>query len=155
LSDAVKGAAMPKRSEVTDPLEYNRLTAEEFRANHGKVTGDFEGRPILLLTTTGAKSGRERVTPLIYADYADRLIVTAAAGGQPKNPGWYHNIVANPTVRVELGDEVFSVEAVVTSGDDRAAIFAERCASSPAFNEYQQKTNREIPIIALARPKST
>jgi deazaflavin-dependent oxidoreductase (nitroreductase family) len=143
---------MPKRSEVTDPLEYNRLTAEEFRANHGKTLGDFEGRPILLLTTVGAKTGLERITPLIYADYGDRLIVTAAAGGQPNNPGWYHNLVAKPTVRVEVGEEDFRVEAVVTSGDDRAAIFAERCASSPAFNEFQQKTTREIPLIALARP---
>jgi len=146
---------MPRRSEVTDPLEYNRLTAEEFRANHGEVSGDFDGRPILILTTIGAKSGRERVTPLIYADYGDRLIVTAAAGGQPNNPGWYYNLLANPTVRVEVGDEDFRVEAVVTSGDDRAAIFAERCTSSPAFNEYQQKANREIPIIAFARPRST
>jgi deazaflavin-dependent oxidoreductase (nitroreductase family) len=146
---------MPKRSEVSDPLEYNRLTAEEFRANHGQTKGDFEGRPILLLSTLGAKTGDERVTPLIYADYGDRLIVTAAAGGQPNNPGWYYNLVANPTVRVEVGDEVFSVDAIVTSGADRAVIFAERCASSPAFNEYQQKTTREIPIIALTRPTST
>jgi deazaflavin-dependent oxidoreductase (nitroreductase family) len=145
---------MPRRSDVPDPREYNRLTTEEFRANHGQVTGDFEGRSILLLSTTGAKSGHERVTPLIYADYGDRLIVTAAAGGQPKNPGWYHNIVANPTVAVEVGDDRFTVEAIVTTGEDRAAIFAERCASSPAFNDYQQKADREIPIIALPRPKS-
>lgn len=143
---------MPKRSEVPDPLEYNRLTTEEFRANHGQVTGNFEGRPLLLLTTIGAKTGREHVTPLIYADYGDRLIVCAAAGGQPNHPAWYHNIVANPTVRVEVGDEAFRVEAVVTGGEDRAAIFAERCANSPAFNEYQQKAGREIPIIALPRP---
>lgn len=143
---------MPRRSDVADPAEYNRLTAEEFRANHGQVTGDFEGRPILLLTTTGAKSGRSHVTPLIYADYGDRLIVCAAAGGQPNHPAWYHNIVANPTVRVEVGDDDFRAEAVVTSGEDRAVIFAERCASSPAFNGYQHKAGREIPIIALPRP---
>ena len=143
---------MPRRSDVADPGEYNRLTAEEFRANHGQVTGDFEGRPILLLTTAGAKSGRSHVTPLIYADYGDRLIVCAAAGGQPNNPAWYYNIVASPTVRVEVGDEDFLAEAVVTTGEDRAAIFAERCASSPAFNEYQQKAGRKIPIIALSRP---
>ena len=143
---------MPRRSEISDPLEYNRLTAEEFRANHGKTLGDFEGRPILLLTTIGAKSGEERVNPLIYADYGERLIVCAAAGGQERNPGWYYNIVANPRVRVEVGDEEFSVDAIVTSGADREAIFAERCANSPAFNEYQAKTAREIPIIALARP---
>lgn len=143
---------MPRRSEITDPNEYNRLTVEEFRANNGKTFGDFEGRPILLLTTTGAKTGEERVNPLIYADYGDRLIVTAAAGGQPNHPAWYHNIVANPRVRVEVGEEDFVIDAVVTSGEDRAAIFAERCASSPAFNEYQAKTSREIPIIALHRP---
>lgn len=146
---------MPRRSEVPDPSEYNRLVAEEFRANHGEVTGDFEGRPILLLTTIGAKTGRERVTPLIYQDYGDRLIVTAAAGGQPNNPDWYHNILANPTVRVEVGNEDFHVEAVVTSGDDRATLFAERCASEPRFNEHQQKTDREIPFIALPHTSST
>ena len=143
---------MPLRSEITDPKEYNRLTVEEFRANQGKTLGDFEGRPILLLTTIGAKSGEERVTPLIYADYGERLIVTAAAGGQPNHPGWYHNIVSNPQVRVEVGEDDFMVDAIVTGGEDRARIFAERCASSPAFNEYQAKTTREIPIIALTRP---
>jgi deazaflavin-dependent oxidoreductase (nitroreductase family) len=143
---------MPRRSEVSDAKEYNRLTAEEFRANDGNTLGDFEGRPILLLTTTGAKSGEERVTPLIYADYGDRLIVCAAAGGQEHHPAWYHNIVASPSVRVEVGEDDFRVDAIVTSGADREAIFAERCANSPAFNEYQAKTSREIPIIALPRP---
>lgn len=143
---------MPLRSEVSDDLEYNRLTAEEFRANHGMTSGDNEGRPILLLTTIGAKSGEERVTPLIYADYGDRLIVCAAAGGQDNHPAWYHNIVANPSVRVEVGDDDFRVDAIVTSGADREAIFAERCANSVNFNAFQQKTTREIPIIALTRP---
>lgn len=144
---------MPKRSEISDPAEYNRLLVEEFRSNHGRVTGDFEGRPILLLGTIGARSGREHVTPLVYADYGDRLIVCAAAGGQPNHPAWYHNIVTNPNVRVEVGDEDFRADAVVTSGQDRAVIFAERCASSPAFNEYQKKAGREIPIIALPHPR--
>jgi deazaflavin-dependent oxidoreductase (nitroreductase family) len=143
---------MPRRSEVSDPLEYNRLTAEEFRANGGKTLGDFEGRPILLLTTVGAKSGEERVNPLIYADYGDRLIVTAAAGGQDSHPGWYYNLLANPDVRVEVGEDDFRTAAVITSGADWDAIFAERCASSPAFNEYQAKTKRVIPLIALPRP---
>lgn len=143
---------MPLRFEVTDALEYNRLTAKEFRANHGETTGDNEGRPILLLTTVGAKSGEERVTPLIYADYGDRLIVCAAAGGQENHPAWYHNIIANPSVRVEVGDDDFRVDAIVTSGADREAIFAERCANSPAFNSFQAKASREIPIIALTRP---
>jgi deazaflavin-dependent oxidoreductase (nitroreductase family) len=143
---------MPRRDEVSDPLEYNRLTAEEFRANGGKTLGDFEGRPILLLTTVGAKSGTERVNPLIYADYGDRLIVCAAVGGAPANPAWYYNILAEPNVRVEVGEEDFRTTAVVTSGADREAIFAERCANSPAFNQYQGMTTRVIPIIALPRP---
>lgn len=143
---------MPRRSEIPDPAEYNRRTAAEFRANHGQVTGDFEGRPILLLTTTGARSGRHHLTPLVYADDGDRLIVCAAAGGQANHPAWYHNLVANPTVRVEVGDDDFLTEAVVTTGADRAAVFAERCASSPAFDEYQKKAGREIPIISLPRP---
>jgi deazaflavin-dependent oxidoreductase (nitroreductase family) len=147
-----KGAAMPSRSEVTDPQEYNRLTAEEFRANHGKTLGDFEGRPILLLTTVGAKSGTERVNPLIYVDYGDRVIVCAAVGGADTNPGWYYNILANPDVRVEVGEEDFRTTAVVTSGADRDAIFAERCANSPAFNQFQSMTTRVIPIIAFPRP---
>ncbi len=143
---------MPSRSEVSDPQEYNRLTAEEFRANHGKSFGDFEGRPILLLTTIGAKTGQERVNPLIYADYGDRLIVCAADGGADHHPGWYHNIVANPDVRIEVGDDDFRTTAIVTSGADRDEIFAERCANSPAFNGFQAKANRVIPIISFPRP---
>lgn len=143
---------MPRRSEVPDAAEYNRLTAEEFRANRGQVTGDFEGRPLLLLTTRGAKSGREHTTPLIYADYGDRLIVCAAAGGQPNHPAWYHNIVANPVVRVEVGDEDYTVEAVITSGEERERIAAERVENSPAFGEYQRRAGREIPIIAIPHP---
>jgi deazaflavin-dependent oxidoreductase (nitroreductase family) len=143
---------MPRRSEVSDPQEYNRLTAEEFRANKGKTVGDFEGRPILLLTTVGAKTGAERVNPLIYADYGDRLIVCAAVGGSDTNPGWYYNILGDPDVRVEVGEDDFRTTAIVTSGTDREAIFAERCANSPAFNQYQAMTKRVIPIISLPRP---
>ncbi|HVB05145.1 MAG TPA: nitroreductase family deazaflavin-dependent oxidoreductase [Acidimicrobiales bacterium] len=142
---------MPRRAEIPDPLEYNAATAEEFRANGGRVTGDFEGRPLLLLTTTGARTGAERTSPLIYTMDGDRYVVTAAAGGAPQHPAWYHNLVAEPRVTVEVGSEKFGARAIEPGGEERERLFAERCVATPNFRIYQDKTERRIPIIVLER----
>ena len=142
---------MPVRDEFSDPAAYNEATAEEFRANGGQTTGDFAGRPLLVLTTTGAKSGLPRVTPLIYTMDGDRFVVTAADAGSDHHPGWYHNILANPEVTLEVGPEKFAAMATEPAGEERDRLFAERCAATPRFKEYQDKTTRRIPIIVIAR----
>lgn len=140
---------MPIRADFADPLRYNAATAEEFRANKGQVSGDFAGRTLLLLTTTGAKSGLPRVAPLIYTTDGDSYVVTAADAGSEHHPGWYHNILADPVVTVEVGDRVFEAIATEPIGDERDRLFANRIAETPRFAEYQEKTARRIPIILL------
>jgi deazaflavin-dependent oxidoreductase (nitroreductase family) len=142
---------MPRRSEISDPLEYNAATIAEFRAKRGQVTGDFEGRPVLLLTTTGRRSGAQRTCPLIYTMDGDNYIVTAAAGGAPKHPLWYHNLVANPQVTVEVGGEHFEAIALEPQGAERDRLFTQRTAATPNFKVYQDRTDRRIPIIVLER----
>ena len=142
---------MPLRSEIPDPLAYNAATAEEFRANRGEVTGDFAGRPVLLLTTMGAKSGEPRTSPLIYTRDGECYVVTAADGGSPKHPNWYHNLVANPTVTLEVASERFAARAIEPNGAERDRLFEERCQATPNFKNYQDKTTRRIPIIVFER----
>ncbi len=131
--------------------EFNRQLIEEFRTNGGNVTGQFAGRPLLLLTTTGAKSGRPYTTPLVYTQDGDRLVVIASKGGAPTNPDWYHNLVAHPTATVELPDERFQVRTVVASGNERDRLFEQQARQMPNFAEYQKKTARRIPVIVLER----
>jgi deazaflavin-dependent oxidoreductase (nitroreductase family) len=140
---------MPIRSEFSDPIAYNAATAEEFRANAGQVTGDFAGRTLLVLTTTGAKSGIRRVTPLIYTMDKDDYVVTAADGGVDHHPGWYHNILANSSVTVEVGGQIFTAVATEPKGAERDRLFTNRVRETPRFGEYQAKTTRQIPIILL------
>jgi deazaflavin-dependent oxidoreductase (nitroreductase family) len=134
--------------EVTD---WNRAVIDEFRANDGKVGGQFAGAPLLILTTTGAKSGKQRTHPLVYLPDGDRLIVFASKGGAPTSPDWYHNLVANPTATVELGNETFDVKATVLTGEERDRIFAKQAEQMPGFAEYQAKTTRTIPVVVLER----
>jgi deazaflavin-dependent oxidoreductase (nitroreductase family) len=134
--------------EVTD---WNRAVIDEFRANGGKVGGQFAGAPLLILTTTGAKSGKQRTHPLVYLPDGDRLIVFASKGGAPTSPDWYHNLVANPTATVELGNETFDVKATVLTGEERDRIFAKQAEHMPGFAEYQAKTTRTIPVVVLER----
>jgi deazaflavin-dependent oxidoreductase (nitroreductase family) len=134
--------------EVTD---WNRAVIDEFRANGGKVGGQFAGAPLLILTTTGAKSGKQRTHPLVYLPDGDRLIVFASKGGAPTSPDWYHNLVANPTATVELGNETFDVKATVLTGEERDRIFAKQAEQMPGFAEYQAKTTRTIPVVVLER----
>jgi deazaflavin-dependent oxidoreductase (nitroreductase family) len=132
------------------PDDYNAKVIAEFRANGGQVAA-FEGAPLLLLTTTGAKSGRAHTTPVMYLRDGDRLVVIASKAGAPRNPAWYHNLVANPIVTVEVGSDRFEAEATITSGDERADLFARQAVARPQFREFEAMTTREIPVIALQR----
>ena len=132
---------------MSDRNAYNQSIIAQFRANGGKV----DGRQLILLTTIGAKSGKERVVPLAYTTDGDRLVVIASKGGAPNNPDWYYNLVANPIVTVELGSERFQARATVTQGAERARLFEQMAAQMPAFAAYQQKTSRQLPVIVLER----
>ena len=136
---------------MTDLNEFNRTLIEEFRANGGKVSGMFERSPLVILTTTGAKSGQARTFPVVYTRDGDRLVVVASKGGSDQNPAWYHNLVANPTVTVELPDETYQARAVVVEGDERDRLYRAHADRMPNFDEYQAKTSRRIPVIALER----
>ena len=133
-------------SEMSD---FNRKVIEEFRANEGKVGGPFEGAPVLLLTSTGAKSGEQRTTPVVYQPDGDRMVIFASKAGAPENPAWFHNLRANPTATVEVGPDTVEVEAVVTDGDERERLFSKQKQLMPQFADYEQKTTRQIPVVAL------
>lgn len=136
---------------MSDWNDFNTKLIEEYRATGGKVTGRFAGRPLLLLTTTGARSGLPRVAPLVYTTDGDRIVVIASKGGAPTHPDWYHNLVANPEVTVELGTETFRARARVTEGEERDRLYAQQAAEMPFFAEYQRNTTRQIPLIVLER----
>jgi deazaflavin-dependent oxidoreductase (nitroreductase family) len=131
--------------------DFNQRIIEEFRANAGRVGGPFEGTPILLLTTVGARSGQARTTPVAYMPDGERMVIFASKGGAPTNPGWYHNLLANPVVTVEVGSDKFEAKATVTSGEERRRLFVRQAERTPQFAEYQNKTTRQIPVIALER----
>ncbi len=132
-------------------VDRNRQIIEEFRARAGKVGGRFEGASLLLLTTTGAKSGQQHTTPLRYMPDGKRLIVFAASGGAPTNPDWYYNLLAHPEAIVEVGNETFKATAIVIAGEEREQLIARRAEIYPTFAEYLTKTTRQIPVIALQR----
>ena len=138
---------------MADRDDWNRHIVEEFRANHGKVGGMWEGRPLLLLTTTGAKSGQSRTNPMMYQREGDRLFVFASKGGAPTNPDWYHNLLAHPEVTVEIGDQRYSATAKPITGAERDSIYDRWSQRYPQFREYQEKTSRVIPVIELT-PKA-
>ncbi|HEX3643555.1 MAG TPA: nitroreductase family deazaflavin-dependent oxidoreductase [Ktedonobacteraceae bacterium] len=133
----------------TEFNNWNRQIIEEFRANKGKVGGPFEGAPMLLLTTTGAKSGKQYTTPLVYLPDSNRLIIFASKAGAPTNPDWYHNLVAHPQVTIEVGTETLNVTATVINGEERDQLFNKQAEISSRFADYQAKTTRQIPVIAL------
>lgn len=126
----------------------------EFRSNGGKVGGYFAGIPLLLLSTTGARSGQLRTTPLSYLADDGRYVVFAANGGAPAHPDWYHNLVAGPDVSVEVGTEVFDATAVVVTGEEREALFEQYAAVNPQLALYRASTSRQIPVVALSRCES-
>jgi deazaflavin-dependent oxidoreductase (nitroreductase family) len=128
---------------------YNQRVIDEFRANAGIVSG--RGSSLLLLTTTGAKSGRQHTTPLAYTRDGDHYVILASKGGAPTNPAWYHNLVAHPDVTVEVGGETFQAHANVVEGAERERLFDQMTAKMPGFADYQRNTTRQIPVIVLAR----
>jgi len=136
------------------PGNWNQSVIDEFRANGGKVGGMWTGRPLLLLTTTGAKTGRRHTTPLVYNTDRDRLLVFATKGGSPTHPAWYHNLIANPRVTVEQGGETFEANAVPITGEERDRLYNMHAEQFPQFAEYERKTTRKIPVVALERVTS-
>lgn len=130
---------------------FNKSIIDEFRANDGNVGGQFEGANLLLLHTTGAKSGQPRVSPLAYFDIDGRLVIIGSFAGAPKDPAWVHNLRANPRARVEIGGDAFDVTAHELPADERAALFDKVTAAAPGFAEYQAKTSRVIPLFELSR----
>ncbi len=144
-------AEIGQDEKSTDYNEFNRQLIEEYRANGGKVTGMFAGAPLLVLTTTGARSGQPRVTPLVYTTDNGRWIVIASKGGAPTHPDWYYNLRANPEVTVEVGAESFPARATITTGAERQRLFDQMAARMPNFAEYQRNTVRQLPVIVLER----
>jgi deazaflavin-dependent oxidoreductase (nitroreductase family) len=131
--------------------DWNNKIIAEFRANDGRVGGQFEGAPILLLHTTGAKSGAERVNPMMYLDHDGHRYVFASKAGADSNPDWYRNLSANPDVRVELGAETFDAVATPLEESERKRIYDVQVGLYPGFGEYQEKTTRVIPVVELVR----
>jgi deazaflavin-dependent oxidoreductase (nitroreductase family) len=129
--------------------DFNRKVIDEFRANEGKVGGPFEGAPVLLLTSTGAKSGEQRTTPVVYQQDGERMVIFASKAGAAENPAWFHNLRANPAATVEVGPDTVEVEALVTDGDERERLFSKQKQLMPQFADYEQKTTRQIPVVAL------
>lgn len=128
---------------------FNKSIIDEFHANEGKVGGQFANADLLLLTTTGAKSGQSRISPLAYFRIDGRLIIIGSFAGSPVSPAWVHNLRANPQARVEIGTEEFLVTARELPSDERDALFDKVTAAAPGFAEYQSKTSRVIPLFEL------
>ncbi len=134
-----------------DMQEFNKSIIDEFRKNDGIVGGQFAGARLLLLSTTGAKTGLPRVNPLAYLADGDRHIVIASYAGGPNNPPWYYNLLANPEVSVEVGSERFTARTEVLDEPERTELFARMVEMMSVFSEYQSKTTRVIPVVALTR----
>lgn len=136
---------------MTSFNDFNKTVIAEFRANEGKVGGQFASTPLLLLSTIGAKSGQTRTNPLAYTRDGDRIIVMASKGGAPTHPDWYYNIKAHPTVTVEVGREQFQARAIVADGAERERLFTQMATAMPGFADYQRNTERQIPVVILER----
>jgi deazaflavin-dependent oxidoreductase (nitroreductase family) len=130
--------------------DFNSQIIDEFRANGGQVGGPFAGASLLLPHTTGARSGAERVNPMVYGRAGDDYVVFASKAGAPTNPDWYHNLVAHPDVTAEIGTETVRLTARVAGGEERDRIWTPWKAANPGFAEYEQKTSRQIPVVILS-----
>ncbi|MEO7371498.1 MAG: nitroreductase family deazaflavin-dependent oxidoreductase [Ilumatobacteraceae bacterium] len=135
---------------MADTNDWNKQVIDEFRANAGKVGGQFEGAPLLLLHTTGAKSGQARIAPVMYQADGATYAVFASKAGAPTNPDWYHNLVANPHASIEVGDQTVNVVATVAEGATRDRIWETQKERFPGFAEYEVKTTRQIPVVVLS-----
>jgi deazaflavin-dependent oxidoreductase (nitroreductase family) len=133
----------------TTPNDFNAGVIEEFRANGGTAGGMFEGKPLLLVHNVGAKSGKEFVTPLVYLADGENWVIFASKGGAPNNPGWYHNLKAQPAVSIEVGTDTVEVSAEEATGPERDRLYGIQEKQQPQFAEYAQKTDRKIPVIVL------
>jgi len=133
--------------------DWNAQTIAEFRRNHGKVGGTFEGAHLLLLHHIGARTGKPRVNPVMYLKDGDRYVIFASKGGAETNPDYYHNIKAHPDIQIEVGDETINVHAKEITGPERNRLYARQASLYPAFAEYQRQTTRIIPVIELT-PKT-
>ena len=131
--------------------DFNKKVIQEFRANQGIVGGIFEGMDLLLVHTTGAKSGKLRINPTAYYQQGNEYIIAASKGGADSHPDWYHNLVANPKVIVEVGTETFATLAEVPKGPDRSELYGKLAGKYPQFAEYEAKTERKIPVIKLVK----
>lgn len=136
-------------AEDAAPQDFNAKIIAEFRANEGRVGGPFEGAPLLLLTTTGAKSGERRTSPVMYLREDGHTYVFASKAGADTNPAWYHNLLAHPEVTVEIGTETHEATAEPVTGVERDRIYALQAFRYPGFAEYQEKTSRVIPVVEL------
>lgn len=131
--------------------DFNQKIIEEFRTNDGRVGGPFRGAPLLLLHSTGAKSGAERVNPLAYGTDGDRFVVFGSKGGADDHPDWFHNLRAHPDATIEVGAETIPVRAHVAEGDERERLWTRQKELMPGFADYEQKTTRQIPVVVLER----
>lgn len=129
--------------------DWNAAVIDEFRASGGNVGGNFAGAPLLLLHTTGARTGQERVNPMMYRRVGDHVAVFASKAGAPTNPDWFHNLVANPAVTAEIGTQTLPFKARVAAGAERDEIWAAQKADYPGFADYESKTTRQIPVVIL------
>jgi len=129
--------------------DFNSAIIAEFRAHGGKVGGPFEGAPLLLLTSTGARSGELRTTPVMYLPDGERMVIFASKAGAPTNPAWYHNLTAHPSATAEVGTRTIGVRAREASGEERDQLYERQAKLYPQFEDYQQKTTRQIPVVVL------
>ncbi len=134
---------------MPDVTDWNSKIIEEFRANGGKVGGPFEGAPLLLLHTVGARTGQQRVNPMMYRPVPGGYAVFASKAGAPTNPDWYHNLMAHPQVTAEIGASTVELLAREAKGEERERIWTAHKAANPGFAEYEQKTTRQIPVVVL------
>lgn len=138
-------------AEQTAEQAFHARRVAEFRANGGKLNPPLDGVPLLVLTTIGAKSGQPRATPMSYTRDGERIVVVAAAGGSPRHPAWYHNLLAHPEVTVEVGGDQFQARATVAPEPERSRLFAQHTAQRPNFSEFQRLTTRQLPVVILER----
>lgn len=138
------------RSPVSPPdAEYNARIIEEFRANEGRVGGEWDGTPLLLLHHTGARSGRPRLNPLGYLENEGRYLIAASNGAAPAHPHWYHNVMAQPDITVEVGARTLEVHASEAAAEERERLFQLMAERFPQLAEYERQTDRLIPVIIL------
>lgn len=130
--------------------DFNDQIISEFRANHGRVGGPFEGAPLLLLHSTGAKTGAERISPVMYLPDGDRYVIFASKAGADTNPAWYHNLKVNPQSTIEVGDDTIAVVAQEIEGDERDKLYRRQADLYSGFADYEKKTSRIIPVVALS-----